>query len=221
MSGTLEIFSKDSKKWPEAGVLGDGFRSLAGGRAGQDVIRREEDIVEAKADLARAMARHMDDFHGAVQAFQLGETLFQDLFHRGGAVAALGEEVHLHQTAPALRADPRQLQEARQSLGSHDDPFFVIRQHSPVQDMDGRRRPGFLLEPRKAAEMVDVAVGDQDEVDIGHFELGKMALAKLCKSLFDLFFAAVEAGSAIHEEDGAPVGDQVEIDVEAREGLHR
>jgi len=145
--------------------------------------------------------------------------LLQEMLHGRGLVPPLGPQIHLHEIPPRSRLDPASFQKAIDGPGGNDHSLLVIREHSPIQHMDGGLGSGRPLGPAETTEMIDMTVGNEDSPDVRQGDGYPMVSLQLFKAIPNLLLRGVGAGTAIHQQDLVAAQNEVEIDDEAGEGL--
>ena len=85
--------------------------------------------------------------------------------------------------------------------------------------MNGDRGVGVLAQKWDTAEMVDMAVGDEDQIEVGEGDGGADLVTDGGEAIEQLLVALVTGGAAIDEDPLAVVVDEVDVGDELGKGF--
>ncbi len=177
----------------------------------------QQHVANADADLAGAVSRGVDEME-PVPGLVVGERA-----GHGQAVHVLFRvAVDVHETLQHRAADAGLLEELVDRLLGHGHPLFEGRENPGVELVDGDFGLRHLLvQEGQPAEMIDVAVGDDNAADVvardGFAEFG----ADLVEPGEQLLVGVAKAAASVDQGGHAGLEQQVHVHDKAREGVAR
>ena len=140
--------------------------------------------------------------------------------HRDGAEEGFVHQVHLHKFGAACSRDAGLTQEMIQPFADHHHPLVVVGQHAQVKLMHSDTRLwGMGQQGVQAAVVINVAVRDEDGVNIGRRDRHPKLVANDVEAVQQVADAAGVAGAGVEQGDHAVRQHQVDPGVEVGEGL--
>ena len=172
----------------------------------EDMVGTDQHVADGDAHLARAVPRRVDESHSI-------ELLFvrQGQINADAADVLFREAIHLHQGRLELGFHAGPLQVRAQRLGGHDHPLFIGREYPAVEHVNADLGAGELEHVRQAAEMVDMAVREQDAADVFDAKLLAEIGAHRFQAGHHVLVRLPVAAAGVDERERATVKEEIDI----------
>ena len=159
------------------------------------MVAGQEHVAHRDADVTRGVAGGMEDPQ-AVKRLAVAERAG----HRDSPHPAEREAEHLDQAGMVRGRDSGVTEETAEALVEQHRPLVPGGHHAAFQGVNGHLGRSHLEHVPEAAEVIDMAVGDQDAADVGR-----------AKGLAELRADRLQAGDDLRGDRPSPLPESTKV----------